>query len=143
MFVKKAVSPIVATVLLIIIAVAAGVLIWVWLHGFAEKNPTAQPTLQEQFKIDSVSVSNNIVTAYVRNIGQVADTVSSAYVLDAVSGNTVCTNTSVGVQINVDQVEPVIINCTASGYTLISGHTYIVKIVTDRGVEATYQFIAP
>jgi len=143
MFRRKAVSPIVATVLLIIIAVAAGVLIWVWLHGFAEKNPTAQPTLQEEFKIDSVSVSGNVVTIYVRNIGQVGDTVSSAYILDAVSGNTVCSNTSVGVTVDVDQVKPVIVNCTASGYTLQSGHAYIAKIVTDRGVEATYQFIAP
>ncbi len=139
MFTRKAVSPIVATVLLIIIAVAAGVLIWVWLHGFAEKNPTAQPTLQEQFKIDSVSVNDGTVTVYVRNIGQVEDNISAVYILDAVSGNTVCENTNVNQNVSVGLVASV----SVSNCNLQSNHPYIAKIVTLRGVEATYQFLAP
>ena len=79
------------------------------------------------------------VTIYVRNIGQVADTVSSAYILDGVTGNTVCSNTSVNVNVDVDSVETVQVD----GCPLTSGHAYIAKIVTDRGVEATYQFVAP
>ena len=145
---RKAVSPIVATVLLIIIAVAAGVLIWVWLHGFAEKNPTAQPTLQEEIKIDTVNVVTNPsatypsnVTAYVRNIGSVTANITSAYVLDAVNGNTVCANTSItGVTISPGGVTSVLVMCKTA---LTSGHPYIVKVVTARGVEATYQFLAP
>jgi len=140
---RKAVSPIVATVLLIIIAVAAGVLIWVWLHGFAEKNPTAQPTLQEEFKIDTISYDPTTQTAviYVRNIGQVIDNISAAYILD-VNGNTVCSNTTSyisDVQVQPGSVAEVLIkNCP-----LNSGSAYVAKIVTLRGVEATYQFIAP
>jgi len=82
------------------------------------------------------------VTAYVRNIGSVTANITSAYVLDAVNGNTVCANMSIsgGITIPPGGVNNVTIMCKKA---LTSGHPYIVKVVTARGVEATYQFLAP
>lgn len=37
----RAVSPVIATVLLILVAVAATVIIWTWVSGAAGNNPTA------------------------------------------------------------------------------------------------------
>ncbi len=135
---KKGISPVIAAVLLVIIAVAAGVLIWTWLAGFVQRAPTSQPALNERIKIDSVGVSGNTVTIYVRNIGDVDVTISSAYVIDAVNGTTICSNINASVPIPVGGVQPVNVTCTAP---LTSGHPYIAKAVTTRGTEATYQFV--
>ncbi len=139
---KRGISPIVATVLLVIIAVAAGVLIWAWLSGFATKNPTQQPALEEKIKIEALSVKsvNNTtqVTVYVRNLGGATVLITDAYLLDT-SGNVIDT-ASVSLS-----VEPGKVNSTTItfDYQLASGATYILKLVTSHGSEVTYTFVAP
>ncbi len=142
---RKAVSPIVATVLLIIIAVAAGVLIWVWLHGFASKNPTTQPVLNEKIRIDSVKVTTSAgkynVTVYVRNIGGVTTSITAVYLYDPATGTVIASNTSINVQVTPGQV--VTLYNAIENVALTSSYEYGVKVVTKDGVTATYTFIAP
>jgi len=142
---RRGVSPIVATVLLIIIAVAAGVLIWVWLHGFASKNPTVQPVLNEKIRIDSVQINYNSkgynVTVFVRNIGGVTANITAVYLYDPATGTVIKSNTSVGVTIAPGQVIELYKAITLAKLT--SGYEYGVKVVTKDGVTATYTFIAP
>ena len=184
---RRGISPIVATVLLVIIAVAAGVLIWAWMAGYAQRNPTEQPALQERIKIESVKADDSAdvdgdgknevaITVFVKNIGNVKVRIGAVYVYD-VYGNLVCkatdlTDSSANRYTELDIGETskslsdgygqsnnykwvgIIYNdpdtTTASpsyGYdsacSLTSGKPYIVKVVTTRGTEATYQFIAP
>ena len=138
----KALSPIVAVVMLILIAIAASVLVYVWMSGLVASTPTTEPTLQERIKIDAVKYDANTDTAtiYVRNIGEITTNTSSAYIIDTETDSVVCANVTTNIA-NVDlkpgEVEEVLVkNCI-----LDTGKTYIAKVSTYRGTEATYTFI--
>ncbi|MGB9879264.1 MAG: archaellin/type IV pilin N-terminal domain-containing protein [Anaerolineae bacterium] len=66
---KKGVSPIIATLLLIVIAVAAGVVVYSFVMGFIGGVSTGQSG-QAQFVVDTYSVNTNgTIAVYIRNIG--------------------------------------------------------------------------
>ncbi len=150
---KKGISPVIAAVLLVIIAVAAGVLIWAWVSGFAQKNPAEEPALRERIKIDSVIVNDTSnITVIVSNIGETTVNISALYILDT-NGNVVYSNTSAAAmaqqaeKANLSDGTPDIAPGRVEGFTaqpsswpLQSGQIYIVKVVTSRGIEATYTF---
>ncbi|OYT28016.1 MAG: hypothetical protein B6U95_05085 [Thermofilum sp. ex4484_82] len=80
---KRAVSPVIAALLLIVIAVASATIFYLWVTGNimsaksgAERDVT---TLESKIKIDEVVVSENNLIVYVRNIGDVNATVDVAY----------------------------------------------------------------
>ena len=139
---KKGVSPVIATAILVLIAVVAGVLLWLWVSGFISASTAQQPALYERIKIEGVNVTTTTarvnVTAYVRNVGAAAVIIDAIYVLNA-SGVVVAQDTTVNVPISPGQVEEVSISVT----TLTSGLSYAVKVVTKNGVEASYTFVAP
>ncbi len=131
---NKAVSPVIATLLLILIAVATAVLVYVWVTGYATSvTSSGTPELRERVKVEAISYSDSTLTIYVRNVGDVSVTIDYVYVIDAETGNVEAT-TDISQQINVDQVAR--ITMTASG---LDG-TYIVKVVTTNGVEAASTF---
>ncbi len=132
---RKAISPIVATVLLVLIAAVSGALIWYWMSGFASTNPVQQRQLYEQIKIDTVNYAGNNVTVYVRNTGSVPAVVSAVYVINMTSGTVVCSGTS---SLTLDVGASGQINAT--GCNLKAG-IYNIKAVTQSGVEATYTFV--
>ncbi|MDG6988578.1 MAG: type IV pilin [Nitrososphaerota archaeon] len=78
---KKAVSPIIATLLLIAITVAAGVIVYVFVTGLSG-NLTKQGgnQLTEQVTVESYDFqSTNFLTVYLSNTGTSAVTLSSVY----------------------------------------------------------------
>ncbi len=139
----KAISPVIATILLVMIAVAASVFLWVWLSGYVTSTSseveTGTESVKVAVKIDGVKyyLATPKVTIYVTNIGDVKTKITSAYVLDA-SGNVVASNTTVNLELDPGTTGSV--NVTL-GSRLSSG-TYVAKVVTDEGVEATYTFTA-
>lgn len=136
---RKGISPVIATLLLIVIAVAAAVLTYIWVTGYmGTLAPHQTPTqLQERIKIDAVSISGTNVTIYVSNIGQTATTIVGAYVLT--TNSTAVCGGQVSIPLNVGSTaQP-----TVPGCSLTSGQTYIAKVSTKQGVEATYIFTAP
>jgi flagellin-like protein len=136
---RRGVSPVIATLLLIVIAVAAAVLAYIWITGYMgtlQAQAGAQQ-VQERIKIEGVQVNENndqISAIYVRNIGDVTATIADVYLLDS-SGNVLGSSTTTA---TVSPESSSTISAPAT--TLTPGHTYIVKIVTTRGTEATYQF---
>lgn len=138
---RKAVSPVIATLLLIVIAVAAAVLTYIWVTGYmGTVAPRETPTqLQERIKIDAVSVSGGTVTIYVTNIGETDTAIISGYVLTtkytAVCGTTIANPTTINPG---GTAEVSVQNCQ-----LTPGETYIAKVSAKRGTEATYPFKAP
>ena len=142
MKVRKAISPVIATLLLILIAVAASILVYVWVTGYVSSATSGAeaPQLQERIKIDAVNISKNgdqvNVTIYVRNIGNVAVNVTSGYIINATASDVVGSNTTANLVLNPGDVGE--LEVTING-TLSSG-TYIAKVVTRNGVEATYPF---
>lgn len=139
---KRGVSPVIATLLLILIAVAASIIVYVWVTGYlGASTPTSTPEIMERIKIDSVKVSSTTVTIYVRNIGDITVNITSAYVIDAETGTTVASNDSVKTTIGPGEVKAVYVNVTS--VTLTSGKPYVAKVVTKNGVEAATVFRWP
>ena len=140
---RKAVSPVIATLLLILIAVAAAVLVYVWVTGYASSvTSSGTPELQERIKIDAVSVvdtdDTDKVKVYVRNIGDVNVEVTDIYIIEAAS-STVIGHLSTSVGLNVGNVQEFEITLE-TGTSLEEGKTYIAKAVTESGVEAAMSF---
>ncbi|MEM4640319.1 MAG: archaellin/type IV pilin N-terminal domain-containing protein [Thermofilum sp.] len=140
---RRGVSPVIATLLLIVIAVVAAVLAYIWVSGYmgrvTSQAEAGAPQLQEKLKIDAVQVTPSDqkfdVTIYVTNIGDVEVTIASAYVLFE-NKTAVCSSTNLAQNIPKGNADSV----TVSGCNLVTGTTYIAKVVTSKGVEATYSF---
>jgi len=135
---RKGVSPVIATLLLIVVAVAAAILTYIWVTGYMgtlQAQAGAQQ-VQERIKIEGVEVTNKQISkVYVRNIGDTEVTIANIYLLDA-SGN-VLQSIPTTATLTLEQASSIGVS---SSTTLRPGKTYIVKVVTTRGTEATYQF---
>lgn len=134
---RSGVSPIIATIILILIAMVAGVLLWVWVSGYVSGAPGVRPALEERIKIEAVSLQAGSIKIYVRNVGDVQVNVSSGYILD-INGNYVLGGPIDGVRIRPGEVKDVVILRDGS---LIPNNIYVAKIVTQRGTEALYSFV--
>jgi len=136
---KLGVSPVIAVLLLVVISVIAGTLLYVWLSGYMGTLQTGVGTeqLKEKIKIEGVGYSGGALTVYVRNIGDTKVSLKAVYLYDA-SGTVVAADTDEDVALDPGDVGT--IPETGLSYTLSSGKTYTVKVVTQRGTEATYTF---
>ncbi len=139
---KKAVSPVIATLLLILIAVAAAILVYVWVTGYTSSmTKTGTPELEEKIKVEAVGVSSTdkkTVTVYFRNIGDVQAVIDTIYIINATDGS-ILSSTVLSTKITLTPGELGTATVT-SGTALSAGQTYIVKVVTTNGVEASLSF---
>src|SRR5512137_1235220 len=89
-FVKntKAISPIFATLILIAIAVIAGVVVYMFTSGFLAQSTTNTNTPQEKVAVQGVDVAGSQVLA--QNMGSVDVTITAAIVKDP-NGNVITT----------------------------------------------------
>ena len=143
----KALSPIVAVVMLILIAIAASVLVYVWMSGLVASTPTTEPTLEERIKIEGVSVSdqdttwgngNETVVIYVKNVGKIRVENATGYVINSIDDSMVCQKEAyLTASLGVGTVRTI----TLENCTIAIGVPYIAKVVTTKGTEATYTFI--
>jgi flagellin-like protein len=145
---RTGVSPVIATLLLIVIAVAAAVLAYIWIIGYqgtlTQQASTAQ--LQERIKIEAVGyypAAGNKLNASVRNIGDVTVNVTAIYVYNVTTGSVVASEILTGsnaVVLAPGEVKPVPPKGQEVIVVLKPGVTYTVKVVTQKGTEATYTF---
>jgi len=140
----RAVSPIVATIILMLISIAAGMVLWLWISGFLLQTSTSQQTVFERIKIDAVRVdaSSKQIMVYVRNLNNADVTISSVYIYDV--GNILIEALDIQpVTIPPNSVKPITATYTPELYVGKSGYSFIVKAVTSNGVEASYVFVWP
>ena len=133
----RGISPVVATALLVLIAVAVSVLLYTWVSGTVTSQPTSSPSLEERIKIYAVSINTTNKTAiiYVTNLGSTTVSISSAYIIDADTQVVLGKNTTITLTLASGQSG----NVTVPLKQLPEpNHTIIAKVVTARGVEATY-----
>ena len=136
---KKAVSPVIATLLLIFIAVAAAVLVYVWVTGYATSiTGTGTTELQERIKIDAVSYNSSAstLTVYIRNIGDAKVTIDAVYVIHAANGSSVTVATDLDKGVSPGTV----LKEDLTNVNLNPSEIYIIKAVTENGVEAAVSF---
>ena len=130
---KKGISPILATLLLIVIAVAAVIVTYAWVITFITTQTT---TAGKMIKFDSavINATSDMVTVYVRNQGTESVTIDKAYIdgndytsYATFSATTLSTNSP-------NNVAKVTLNGTAAGLNFAAPNTYKVKI-TGPGVS--------
>ena len=140
----KGVSPIIATIILVLIAIAAGVMLWLWVSGFITATPAQQPALNERIKIDAVNISSSKskLSIYVRNMGSTNVNITAAYILTT-SNTAIAYQTYSNVIISPGQVTKIDMDITSDSANIKSGYAYVAKVVTANGVEATYTFVWP
>jgi len=138
----KGLEPIVAAVLLIVVAVIGAVLVYLWFSGYVTRatSQAEQLSAAEQLKIEAIEIpSAGTVRIYVRNVGTIPIDVASAYVLNAITLTTECGGVlSTAVNIPAGDAD----YADATGCSLNAGERYIAKVVTKRGTEAAAVFIA-
>jgi len=152
---RRSISDIVAVVLLIVIAIAAAVIIYMWLSGLIGSVHTSTSATQVKLEITGASVtpSSNgsppyTVTAYVYNPpGSPTVSIATAE-LEFTNGTLICSTSSItitsssGTQItaiNPSSSATVTFNCgSSSSPTLPAGTPVEIVLVTSEGVQVTY-----
>ncbi|MEM2463958.1 MAG: archaellin/type IV pilin N-terminal domain-containing protein [Candidatus Bathyarchaeia archaeon] len=130
---RRGISPILATLLLIVIAVAAIVVTYAWIMIYMR---SAGQQAGTRIKFDSLSINatSNEVTIYVRNWGTEPAVVDRVYI----EGTDVTEHVTPTLPqtIPVDQVLSLKVNGTAAGIDFIEGSWYKVKVA---GPAASYE----
>ncbi|MEM0453553.1 MAG: hypothetical protein QXO98_02720 [Sulfolobales archaeon] len=131
----RGVSPLVATVLLILISIATSVILWTWVSSMVSQTSSEVPFLTERIKIEAVSVSENIVRIFVRNLVDNEVKIGSSYIINGSSGLTIAQNLN-SFRINGGSVVEIDIELK----TILPKGVYIAKVTTIKGYEASYVF---
>jgi len=155
----------VAAILLIVITVVAAVLLYIWFNGYLSTTTSkvSQISAPEELQIVNVAVvyssgSPPSIVAYIQNVGSIPATINQAYVLNATTLNVVCVP-SLPYHYYIPPSSPSSTGTPvpASGLTVPSGTAaelilslsscslapntyYVLKLVTARGTQVTYQF---
>ena len=137
---RHAVSPIIATLLLIAIAVASGIIVYIFtgsLAGNLTKNGGNQVTEQISMDAYNYQTINSGVTLYLRNTGTASVTLNSFYLDGAtvtVTGS--CTSSPVAVQATC------ILTVTGAATSETAGSSHQVKAVSTDGGNFIFNVVA-
>ncbi|NPA04545.1 MAG: hypothetical protein GXO09_00415 [Crenarchaeota archaeon] len=137
----RGISPIVAAILLILVAIAGAVIVYLWLTGFAGTATATPASMKARITIENVNLTTDNVTLYVRNVGDTTINVSNAaiYIYDHWSGALVTAVTSTGNNCG-DMLKPGAIceiYATSSLSGITAGKYYDIKLSV-AGIEAYY-----
>jgi len=127
---RKAISPVIATLLLILVAVASGLVLYSYVMGYLGSMTKGGSSMQGILSLDTVSATTTDITAYVRNVGSTSVNITSAYVE--------------GVAKVIDSPGSVVINPGAVGtvdlssLSLQAGTSYTVKLVAKDGTSLVF-----
>ncbi len=132
---RKAVSPVIATLLMIAIAVAAAILVYVWSMGLIGGLQTGGgQQVREQIMLDEyVWATAGSATGIVRNVGNSKVEIAAVYV----EGHTAAFSAN-----TMDPLATSTLSITAiSGFTPTAGVAYTLKVVTKTGGVFSYSII--
>ncbi|MGI0091224.1 MAG: archaellin/type IV pilin N-terminal domain-containing protein [Nitrososphaerales archaeon] len=137
---RRGISPIIATLLLILIAIAAGVVVYAYVVGFIGNSTTNTGGATNTLSMDQLNIASSNskapVTAFVRNLGPASETFNTGFYVKGTS-----INNQLGVAISIasastDSITAVTLGSSSSGIsvTLVaasctSGHTATVNVL--------------
>jgi len=132
---EKGVSPVIAVLLMIAIAVAAAILVYVWSMGLIGTLTTGGGSqTREQVIVDAYAWNaTGDITLYLRNVGSAEVILDAVYVGGSVASTDMASTLPV-----LGPVETVTVTPTGS-YT--SGVAYTVKAITKTGGVFTFSLI--
>jgi len=134
---KKAVSPVIATLLMIAVAVAASVIVYVWsagLLGTLMGGGGAQVKEQLIMEAYDWAAAGTALTLYLRNVGSSSLNITAVYV-----GGDPATITSGTTELNPG--DPTTLDCDV-GTAPTPGVAYTVKVVTRTGAVFSFSCTA-
>ena len=131
---RRAISPIVATLILIVIAVVAAVAVFGFIQGFVAQT-TTNSQAPSSIVVDAACVDSSTVKFVVRNVGTTDAKITAVYVLAPSDLHLLASSTFSSTPVSSGSVTSFSVgglSITASGYV-------IVKVVTADGSSATYK----
>lgn len=136
---RKSVSPVVATLLLILIAISASIIIYAWVTGLssASKGTTLQANERISVEAAKIDTTSGNITVYIRNIGETVINLSDIriYVYNMTDGTLIG---QVGVtdksSLAPGEVKEAVANYSSS-FTLNSGEYYRVEVSLPSGFK--------
>ncbi|MBS7659046.1 hypothetical protein KEJ20_07885 [Candidatus Bathyarchaeota archaeon] len=136
---RKAVSPVIATLLMIAIAVAASILVYVWSMGLVGSlQGTGGQQTKEQLIVEAYDATDTASpygwTLRIRNVGPATSTIAAVYVEGQPTTLSGTTTYSPGASGSL--------TITFSAPTVTNGMAYTVKIVTTSGAVFSISVIA-
>lgn len=145
---RKGISPIIAVLLLILIAIAAGVMVYAFVAGWVGSATTTTTVAQGQLSIDvaDANATAGNITVYVRNIGGVTVTIKSIYVVEAGGGIISWRNVTTGLDtytvadltIKVAPGEVKKFDINFGNNVLKDGYLYTIKLVGEDGTAYVF-----
>ena len=135
---RRSISDIVAVVLLIVIAIAAAVIIYMWLSGLIGAVHSTSPALSQKVEIIGASVSStgSVSATVLVPQGSAAVTIAALEV-ESINGTLICTASSATATVSPGTPVPISGTCT-SGLPPV-GTPVEVVVVTTSGLTASYQ----
>jgi len=147
---RRSISDIVAVVLLIVIAIAAAVIIYMWLSGLIGSVHTSTSATQVKLEITGASVKNiskNLtlpttynVTVTVYNPPDSPSTSITVGELEFTNGTMICSNTSLSslLKTTITPGGSATVSFECSGSAAPAGTPVEVVLVTSQGVQVSY-----
>ena len=135
---KKGISPILATLLLIVIAVAAVIVTYAWVMTF-----TGSQTQQAGLYINYENVSwpsNTTISVVIRNTGTSNGKITGAYIGTSSTNLAVATVASPTFPANINTGSTVTVTLT---YTWTANTRYYCKFTTDTPISLEFQWVSP
>jgi len=126
---RKGVSPVLASLFLVVIAAATAVITYIWVSSYlgSAGRGVEAPQFRELLKVEGVRVEGGSVVVTVRNIGSAKATLRAAYLMK--EGVAVASET---LKVELEPGQAVDVKVSAQ----VPPGSYTVKIVTATGVEA-------
>jgi flagellin-like protein len=137
---KKAISPILATLLLIVIAVAAIVVTYAWVMTYTSTTTTQAGIYLRK---DSVSWQSNTIIIYVRNTGTADATLDAVYIGNSSTNQALHTNVTYNPSSKAVLKDGGTITVTVNGYSWNPQTTYYFRIAPKVGEALAFQEKAP
>jgi FlaG/FlaF family flagellin (archaellin) len=144
----RGLEPIVAAVLLIVVAVLGAVLIYFWFGGYITRATTQveQMATSEKLKIEAANLTSTHGYLFIRNLGNDNATLATIYILKPGTVNPSCTNSTPiiiyrGTSTTTGAVRTLfpgrlhLVRFTVSACGINAGYDYVIKVVTQRGTE--------
>jgi flagellin-like protein len=132
---KKGVSPVIAVVLMIAVAVSIAVIVYAWSTGFISKRSSVESAEVEKLVIENMNLSGTSLTLYVRNQAHLGCVLDTIYVNGQMRANDCNVSLPSTQLIQLDLTS--IVNSRGGDGTFIIGDQ--VQMVTLRGTQINFQ----
>jgi flagellin-like protein len=136
---KKAISPILATLLLIVIAVAAIVVTYAWVMTYM--GTTTQQAGFRPYNANVAFSSGTTITIDIGNSGTSSGKITAIYV--GTSASALQSQTDIKPSLSATTIEADTIQSFAVTYKYTTGTTYYFKVVPNSGAAWEFQETAP